>query len=113
MPKPTAEGGCATRALAGRSVLPLADILEEFAKLDFGSLGDFVDARQGEVSLSPLHLTDLLIRAPIHQCALLEPRHHAAQAGADRLNRVLLALGLELLEVWLARFALCHPLVGK
>lgn len=55
----TAEGGCPTRSSASRNALPLADTLEEFRNLDLESLGDFLDALQGEVSLSPFHLSDI------------------------------------------------------
>src|ERR1700749_1942576 len=54
-----------------------------------------------------------LVLALIDQCALLDPRHHVAELGADFLDRVCRELGAGGLERGLVDFVLQHPVAGE
>src|SRR5262245_4032220 len=55
----------------------------------------------------------LLVAAPIHQRALLDPRHHAPQLGADLLDRMLRHLLAHRLERGLVDLVLEHPVARE
>src|SRR5262249_30299689 len=56
---------------------------------------------------------DASVPALVHQRALLDPRHHVAQLGADLLGRVLGELGARRLERGLVDPVLQHPVLGE
>src|SRR5690242_155397 len=53
------------------------------------------------------------VPALVHQRALLDPRHHLAQLGADLLGRMLGELGARRLERGLVHPVLQHPVLGE
>src|SRR5580698_8639143 len=53
------------------------------------------------------------VAALVDQRALLDPRHHLAQLGADMLDRVLGELGAGRLERGLVDLVLQHPVPGE
>src|SRR5258707_13088996 len=54
-----------------------------------------------------------LVLALVHPSALLDPRHHVAELGADLFDRVLGEVGTGGLERGLVDLVLQHPVAGE